>query len=144
MDECSPGVMLLPSTQIKSNHFYCHITATAHVPWRVKFLRVCSRQCINNLHIDSTYLQLYITYIYSTLLIQKTMCRIHIHILSTHSVLFKTYLQLSIHVMHRMYTFYIMYTYIHKIVCEKRCNRLYIARICNVMDVRWMVSSGSR
>ncbi len=32
------------------------------------------------------------------------------HILSTHSV---TYLQLSVHVMHRMYTFYIMYMYIH-------------------------------
>ncbi len=44
--------------QIKSNHFYCHIT-TAHVPWWVKFLRACSRQCRNNLHIDSTYLQTY-------------------------------------------------------------------------------------
>ncbi len=44
--------------QIKSNHFYCHI-ATAHVPWWVKFLRACSRQCRNNLHIDSTYLQTY-------------------------------------------------------------------------------------
>ncbi len=72
------------------------------------------------------------------------MCRIHIHILSTHSVLFKTYLQLSIHVMHRMYTFYIMYTYIHIIVCEKSGSRFYIGRICNVMDVRCMVSSGSR
>ncbi len=28
----------------KSNHFYCHIT-TAQVPWWVKFLRACSRQC---------------------------------------------------------------------------------------------------
>ncbi len=44
--------------KIKSNHFYCHIT-TAHVPWWVKFLRACSRQCRNNLHIDSTYLQTY-------------------------------------------------------------------------------------
>ncbi len=43
---------------LKSNHFYCHIT-TAHVPWWVKFLRVCSRQSRNNLHIDSTYLQTY-------------------------------------------------------------------------------------
>ncbi len=32
------------SNQIKSNHFYCHIT-TAQVPWWVKFLRACSRQC---------------------------------------------------------------------------------------------------
>ncbi len=30
--------------EIKSNHFYCHIT-TAQVPWWVKFLRACSRQC---------------------------------------------------------------------------------------------------
>ncbi len=28
----------------KSNHFYCHIT-TAQVPWWVKFLWTCSRQC---------------------------------------------------------------------------------------------------
>ncbi len=40
--------------QIKSNHFYCHIT-TAQVPWWVKFLRPCSRQCrktTDNLHMD--------------------------------------------------------------------------------------------
>ncbi len=43
--------------QIKSNHFYCHIT-TAQVPWWVKFLRACSRQCKKKkLHMDSTYLQ---------------------------------------------------------------------------------------
>ncbi len=56
------------SNQIKSNHFYCHIT-TAQVPWSVKFLWACSRQCrkttdnlpmdrqckkktTNNLHMD--------------------------------------------------------------------------------------------
>ncbi len=42
------------SNQIKSNHFYCHITP-AQVPWWVKFLRACSRQCkktTNNLHMD--------------------------------------------------------------------------------------------
>ncbi len=33
--------------QIKSNHFYCHIT-TAQVPWWVKFLWACSRQCKKN------------------------------------------------------------------------------------------------
>ncbi len=33
----------IKSNQIKSNHFYCHIT-TAQVPWWVKFLRACSRQ----------------------------------------------------------------------------------------------------
>ncbi len=39
---------------IKSNHFYCHIT-TAQVPWWVKFLWACSRQCrktTDNLHMD--------------------------------------------------------------------------------------------
>ncbi len=44
--------------EIKSNHFYFHIT-TAHVSWRVKFLRACSRQCRKFLLIDSTYLQTY-------------------------------------------------------------------------------------
>ncbi len=42
------------SNQIKSNHFYCHIT-TAQVPWWVKFLWACSRQCrktTDNLHMD--------------------------------------------------------------------------------------------
>ncbi len=42
------------TNQIKSNHFYCHIT-TAQVPWWVKFLWACSRQCrktTDNLHMD--------------------------------------------------------------------------------------------
>ncbi len=120
------------SNKIKSNQFYCHIT-TAHVPWWVKFLRACSRQCRNNLHIDSKYLQTYTednvqnTHTYT----QYTQCTI------------KTYLQLSIHILHSMYTFYIMYTYTHNSM-QKRCNRLYIGWIRNVMDVHWMVSSGSR
>ncbi len=44
----------IKSNQIKSNHFYCHIT-TAQVPWWVKFLWACSRQCrktTDNLHMD--------------------------------------------------------------------------------------------
>ncbi len=37
--------LLATSYQIKSTfHFYCHIT-TAQVPWWVKFLWACSRQC---------------------------------------------------------------------------------------------------
>ncbi len=56
--------ILIKSNQ---NHFYCHIT-TAQVPWWVKFLWACSRQCrkttdnlpmdrqckktTNNLHMD--------------------------------------------------------------------------------------------
>ncbi len=52
------SIAVVATTKIKSNDFYCHIT-TAHVPWWVKFLRACSRQCRNNLHIDSIYLQTY-------------------------------------------------------------------------------------
>ncbi len=47
-------VKIFKSNQIKSNHFYCHIT-TAQVPWWVKFLWACSRQCkktTNNLPMD--------------------------------------------------------------------------------------------
>ncbi len=46
--------LFIKSNQIKSNHFYCHIT-TAQVPWWVKFLWACSRQCrktTDNLHMD--------------------------------------------------------------------------------------------
>ncbi len=41
-DLLNKTVIITP--QIKSNHFYCHIT-TAQVPWWVKFLWACSRQC---------------------------------------------------------------------------------------------------
>ncbi len=41
---CYAEVQYLKSNQIKSNHFYCHIT-TEQVPWWVKFLWACSRQC---------------------------------------------------------------------------------------------------
>ncbi len=99
-DLCNYG----STKQIKSHHFYCHIT-TAHVSWRVKFLRACSRQCRNNLHIDSTYIQ---TYTEDN--VQNT------HTLYTQCTI-KTYLQLSIHIIHRMYTFDILYTYIHTIIC---------------------------
>ncbi len=45
---------MLTSNQIKSNHFYCHIT-TAQVPWWVKFLWACSRQCKKNNNRQFTY-----------------------------------------------------------------------------------------
>ncbi len=79
------------SNQIKSNHFYYHIT-TAHMPWWVKFLRACSRQCRNNLHIDSILTYLYrrqcAEYIYSvhtvyylrhTYTYQYTLCTVCTH-----------------------------------------------------------------
>ncbi len=61
-----------------------------------------------------TYRQYILTDLY------RRQCAEYTYIYSVHSVLFKTYLQLSRHVMHRMYTFYIMYTYIHTIVCRKK------------------------
>ncbi len=48
------NLIIHKSNQIKSNHFYCHIT-TAQVPCWVKFLWACSRQCrktTDNLHMD--------------------------------------------------------------------------------------------
>ncbi len=133
--------------QIKSNNFYCHIT-TAQVPWWVKFLRACSRQCKkqNNLHMDSTYLQT----------VQKTVQNTHTYTQYTQCTI-KTYLVTNTH-----YTPYvhvcIMYTSIHSNMW--RCNRLYIYNrlvvqkivvqrcnrlcICNVVDVLCMVSSDSR
>ncbi len=83
---------------------------------------------------------IYIQTVHTYRLIQNTMCRIHTHILSTHSVLLDIRTVINTH-----YTQYVHI--INTIVCEKRCNRLYIGRIRNVMDVCWvscMVSSGSR
>ncbi len=48
------GVNNVKSNQIKSNHFYCHIT-TAQVPWWVKFLWACSRQCKKKQQQQFTY-----------------------------------------------------------------------------------------
>ncbi len=47
-------IVIFKSNQIKSNHFYCHIT-TAQVPWWVKFLWVCSRQWKKNNNKQFTY-----------------------------------------------------------------------------------------
>ncbi len=115
----------------KSNHFYCHIT-TAHLHWWVKFLRACSRQCRNNLHIDSTYLQI----------IQMTMCNIHIHILSTHSVLLDILTVINTHYTPYVHILHYVHIYTHNNM--RRYNRLYISWIRKVMDVHCMVSSGSR
>ncbi len=87
------------SIQIKSNHFYCHIT-TAHVPRWVKFLRACSRQFRNNLHVDSTYLQTYTednvqnTQTYS----QYTQCTIWHTVINTHSTQY-------VHILHYVHIY---------------------------------------
>ncbi len=56
--------------------------------------------------------------------LSRRQCAEYTYIYSVHTVLLKTYLQLSIHVMHCMNTFYIMYTYIHTIVCEKKLQQI--------------------
>ncbi len=81
------GITLYLKPLIKSNHFYCHIT-TAQVPWWVKFLRACSRQCKT---IFFTYRQcLYLQ------TVQKTMCK-KTYIYSVHTVYYKTYLVTNTH-----------------------------------------------
>ncbi len=98
--------MLLKSSQIKSNHFYCHIT-TAQVPWWVKFLRACSRQCKKNyLHMDSTYLQT----------VQKT-CAKNTYIYSVHIVYYKDILSYQLHIIHCMYTSTLC-THLYIVICE--------------------------
>ncbi len=100
------------------------------MPWWVKFLRACSRQCRNNLHIDSTYLQTYTedNVQYTHTYAQYTQCTFR----HTYSYQYTSY----VHILH----------YVHKYTYNnmRRCNRLYISWIRNVMDVHWMVSSGSR
>ncbi len=90
--------ILLSTNQIKSNHFYCHIT-TAQVPWWMKFLRACSRQCKKTkqkctygqyIFTDSTEDNVQNTHTYT----QYTQCTI------------KTYFVTNapIHIIHRIYT----------------------------------------
>ncbi len=88
-------------------------TTQAQVPWWVKFLRVCSRQCkmFFFLHMDSTYLQT----------IQKT-CAKYTYIYSVHIVYYKDILCYQLHIIHRMYTIYTLCSLY--IVIMWRCNRL--------------------
>ncbi len=124
------------SNQIKSNHFYCHII-TAHVLWWVKFLRACSRQCRNNIHIDSTitYLQTYTddNVQYTHTYTQYTQCTIR----HTYSYQYTLYTVCTHYTLCR----HILYT--HTIICKGAVDYT-LAGYANVMDVHWMVSSGSR
>ncbi len=127
----------IPIFCFKSNHFYCHIT-TAHVPCWVKLLRPCSRQCRNNLHIDTTYQQTYWednvqnTHTYS----QYTQCTIrHTYIslwiifciieyvtnkitLNLEPWVINTHYTPCIHILH--------YVHIYTHNNMRRCNKLYI------------------
>ncbi len=85
--------------QIKSNHFYCHIT-TAQVPWWVKFLRACSRQCKKKQQQQFTYGQ----YIFTDCT-EDNVQNTHTYTQYTQCTI-KTYFVTNapIHIIHRIYT----------------------------------------
>ncbi len=80
------------SNQIKSNHFYCHIT-TAQVPWWVKFLWACSRQC------KKTTIYIWTVHIYR---LYRRQCAKYTYIYSVHIVYYKDILNYQLHIIHPM------------------------------------------
>ncbi len=76
------------SNQIKSNHFYCHIT-TAQVPWWVKFLRACSRQCKKKQ--QKIFFYIWTVRIYR---LYRRQCAKYTYIYSVHIVYYKDILSL--------------------------------------------------
>ncbi len=83
------------SNQIKSNHFYCLIT-TAQVPWWVKFLRACSRQC------KKISFYIWTVHIYR---LYRRQCAKYTYIYSVHIVYYKDILI--------NYTLYTVCTHLH-------------------------------
>ncbi len=75
--------MIYGPYRIKSNHFYCHITS-AQVPWRVKFLRACSRQCKKNK--IKTTIYIWTVHIYR---LYRRQCAEYTYIYSVHTVYYK-------------------------------------------------------
>ncbi len=90
------------------------------MPWWVKFLRACSRQCRNNLHIDSTYLQTY----------TKD------NVQNTHSVLLDILTVINTH--YTPYAHILHYVHIYTHDNMQRFNRLYISY------VSWMCITTTR
>ncbi len=88
-------------SKIKSNHFYCHIT-TAQVPWWVKFLRACSRQCKKN---KNKYTTIYIWTVHIYRLYRRQ-CANYTYIYSVHTVYYKDILSYQ-------YTLYTICTRLH-------------------------------
>ncbi len=95
------------ANQIKSNHFYCHIT-TAQVPWWVKFLRACSRQCKK-----TTTIYIWTVHIYR---LYRRQCAKYTYIYSVHIVYYKDILSYQLHIIHRMYTSTLCTLSIHYVV----------------------------
>ncbi len=91
--------------QIKSNHFYCHIP-TAQLPWWVKFLWACSRQCKKKI------IYIWTVHIYRTEdNVQKT------HTYTQYTVYYKDILSYQLHIIHRMYTIYTLCS-LYIVICE--------------------------
>ncbi len=126
------------SNQIKSNHFYCHIT-TAQVPWWVKFLWACSRQCKKNNkqftygqtvqkkkktaleHLQcsrqckktTTTIYIWTVHIYR---LYRRQCAKYTYIYSVHIVYYKDILSYQLHIIHRMGTSALCTVSIHNVV----------------------------
>ncbi len=66
----------------------------------------------------------------------------HIHIVSTHSELLDTLTIISTHYTPYVHILHYVHIYTHNNM--RRCSRLYISWIRNVMDVHWIISSGGR
>ncbi len=122
--------------QIKSNHFYCHIT-TAQVPWWVKFLWACSRQCrktTDNLHMDrqckklhwsiysapdsakkkkTTAIYIWTVHIYR---LYRRHCAKYTYIYSVRLVYYKDIHSYQLHIIHRMGTSTLCTVSIHNVV----------------------------
>ncbi len=96
------------SIQIKSNHFYCHIT-TAQVPWWVKFLWACSRQCKKN----KKTIYIWTVHIYR---LYRGQCAKYTYIYSVHIVYYKDILNYQLHIIHRMGTSTLCTLSIHYVV----------------------------
>ncbi len=72
-----------------------------------------------------------------------TMCNIHIHILSTHSVLLDILTVINTHYTPYVHILHYVHIYTHTVICNGAVDYTE-AGYTNVMDVHWMVSSGSR
>ncbi len=100
--------------ELANSHFRWHLALWRGVLFKMKFLkflRACSRQCRNNLHIDSTY----------TYRLYRRQCAKYTYIYSAHTVYYKDILSTNTHYTPYVHV-YIMYTSIHSNMW--RCNRL--------------------
>ncbi len=101
------GIDLLVLSELNSNQIKIKSLLLSHHHSTCALVSEFLESVLQRVQKQFTYRQYILTDLYSRQYSEYT------YIYSVHTV----YLQLSIHVMHRMYAFYIMYTYIHTI-CE--------------------------